>query len=113
MVVIIALTSKANFVEPAIFRMSDTAGGSALAQFGDANAVQCETFNPGNAKVDFLFVVDDSGSMGSSQTALGQAATAMANKLNNSSLDWRVGMVTTEYLLASGTNANIHRGFTR
>ncbi|MFL5322194.1 MAG: adventurous gliding motility lipoprotein CglD, partial [Myxococcaceae bacterium] len=114
MIVIIALTPLANFVEPAIFRMSDTAGGSGLAQFGDANGVQCETFTPGNAKVDFLFVVDDSGSMAASQNSLAQAATAMTNKLNNSSLDYRIALVTTSYVnnaTASGPNKGVVRGF--
>jgi len=61
--VLVAITPAANFVEPAIFTVADTAGGSALAPFRDANAVQCEKFVPRSGKVDFLFVVDDSCSM--------------------------------------------------
>ncbi|MBM4378986.1 MAG: VWA domain-containing protein, partial [Deltaproteobacteria bacterium] len=95
--VVLALTPLSNFVEPALFTVSDTAGGSALAQFGDANAVQCETFVPKVAKVDFLFVVDDSCSMTDSQGALAQAAQAMSAKLNNATLDYRIAMVTTSY----------------
>jgi hypothetical protein len=114
-VVLMALTPISNFIEPAIFTMGDVAGGSALAQFNDDTGIQCETFKPVKAKVDFLFVVDDSGSMASSQDALGQAANDMAAALNNSSIDWRVGMVTTSYHLAasSGTNRGVLRGFTR
>jgi hypothetical protein len=93
---VLALVPSAGFVEPAIFYAGDVAGGSALAQFGDANAQQCEKFTAGTSKVDFLFVVDDSCSMASAQTSLGQAGAAMEASLNNSTLDWRVGMVTTD-----------------
>lgn len=113
LIVIVALTPQANFVEPAIFKMSDTGGGSALAQFGDANGVQCETFSPGAGKVDFLIVVDDSCSMQSSQTALAAASTAVAAKLNNSSLDWRMSLVTTSYHVTGSANSAVRRGFTR
>lgn len=112
-VVVLALTPQANFVEPAIFTVGDTAGGSALAQFGDGNAVQCETFQPGNSLVDFLFVVDDSCSMASSQNALAASANAVEQSLNNSSLDWRLSMVTTSYTTGGEPNTNVLRGFTR
>lgn len=113
-VVIVAITPLANYSGMALFTMSDTAGGSAVAQFGDANAYQCETFQPGNGMVDFLFVVDDSCSMASYQTALANTATAVAAQLNNSTLDWRIAMVTTEYDRGSNTyNQNTVRGFTR
>lgn len=112
-VVIVALRPASVTAEGAMFSMSDTAGGSAVAQFGDANAVQCETFRPSSGKVDFLFVVDDSCSMASSQTALANAATSMAAALNNSTLDWRIAMVTTEYhLTGTSNNRSIRRGFT-
>jgi hypothetical protein len=114
-VVVLALSSAATYDEAgSLFTMSDTAGGTALAQFGDADAVQCETFTASTAAVDFLFVVDDSGSMATSQQSLSNAATAMANKLANTTLDWRLGMVTTSYTstLASdlSKNSNINKG---
>jgi hypothetical protein len=113
-VVVVALTPLASFTGAPLFVMSDTAGGSAVAQFGDANAYQCEPFVPSSGKVDFLMVVDDSCSMGASQQALANAATAMATALGNSTLDWRIALVTSEYHLA-GTNNNrgVRRGFTR
>jgi hypothetical protein len=113
-VVVVALRPASVTAEGAMFTMSDTAGGSAVAQFGDANAIQCETFKPAAGKIDFLFVVDDSCSMAASQGALGQAASSVAASLNNSTLDWRIAMVTTEYHL--GTTANnqgVRRGFSR
>lgn len=113
-VVLIALaktTDYADTTKGTLFSISDAAGGSALAQFGDANAVQCETFQTGNSLVDFLFVVDDSCSMASYQTQLAQAATAMQAKLNTSSLNYRLGLVTTGYFSTS-VNGGVLRGFT-
>ncbi|MBM7115807.1 adventurous gliding motility lipoprotein CglD [Archangium primigenium] len=113
--VVIAITPQSRFVEPGLFVMNDTAGGTALAQFGDADAVQCETFTTGNGMADFLFVVDDSGSMATSQNALGEAATAVANRLGNSQLDWRIAMVSTSYTQTGYglPTAGVFRGFTR
>jgi hypothetical protein len=111
-VVLLALTPQSLYVEPGLFVVGDLAGGSALAQFGDRTAIQCEPFTTNAGVVDFLFVVDNSGSMGSHQQALADAGDAMANSLNNSSLDWRIAMVTTNYA-SWGTGAGVFRGFTR
>ncbi|OJH35247.1 adventurous gliding motility lipoprotein CglD [Cystobacter ferrugineus] len=112
--VVLAITPKASFVEPGMFVMGDTAGGTALAQFGDVDAVQCETFTTtGSGPTDFLFVVDDSGSMAASHQALANAANAVAARLSNSQLDWRIALVTTSYGATYSTNRNIFRGFTR
>jgi hypothetical protein len=101
-VVVVAIApsaaAPANPVEKSIFSMSDVAGGSAVAQFGDAKAVQCEKFTPKTGMVDFLFVVDDSCSMSGYQAALGNAATAMAANLGASTLDYRIAMVTSSYI---------------
>ncbi len=112
-VVIVALTPLSRFSGTPTFVMTDTAGGSAVAQFGDAKAYQCETFKPATGKVDFLFVVDDSCSMAGSQQALANAGNAMATALSNSTLDARLGLVTTSYLFPALTpNAVTLRGFT-
>ncbi|WNG54633.1 VWA domain-containing protein [Archangium gephyra] len=113
--VVLAITPASLYKAPGLFVMGDTAGGTALAQFGDADAVQCETFTTGNGMADFLFVVDDSGSMQTSQGALGDAAAAVANRLGNSQLDWRISMVTTSYTQPDYTwpNRDVFRGFTR
>ncbi|MFY0564028.1 adventurous gliding motility lipoprotein CglD [Archangium lansingense] len=110
--VVVAITPTARFVEPGLFVMNDTSGGTALAQFGDADAVQCETFTTGNGMADFLFVVDDSGSMATSQKALGDAANAVEIRLSNSTLDWRIAMVTSTYTQSGAANSNVFRGFT-
>ncbi|RKG98842.1 VWA domain-containing protein [Corallococcus sp. CA053C] len=113
-VVVLAITPAARYNEAgSLFTMADTAGGSALAQFGDADAVQCEVFTGNTAVVDFLFVVDDSGSMATSQTYLAEAASAVASKLANATMDWRLSMVTTSYLAAgTGPNKGVLRNFT-
>ncbi|MBZ4415344.1 adventurous gliding motility lipoprotein CglD [Myxococcus sp. RHSTA-1-4] len=113
-VVVLAITPTARYTEGgSLFTLSDTAGGTALAQFGDADAVQCEQFTSRQAVVDFLFVVDDSGSMATSQQSLADAASAVAQKLGNATLDWRLAMVTTSYTTSGETNTGVLRGFTR
>ncbi len=113
-VVIVALTPLAGYSGAALFNMSDTAGGSALAQFGDPNAYQCEVFAPGNGKVDFLFVVDDSCSMATYQASLASTAAAVQTQLGNSTLDWRIALVSSAYSYGGNTlNQNVIRGFTR
>jgi hypothetical protein len=93
----------AQIAEPALFHVTDTAGGSSLAQVGDTTAVQCEPFVARRSKVDFLFTVDNSGSMADEQAALATAAAAMGEALKNSTLDWRVGLVTTDINQAFGS----------
>jgi hypothetical protein len=112
-VVVLAITPVDLFDEAgSLFTLADTAGGSALAQFGDPHTVQCERFTVQQAAVDFLFVVDDSGSMAESQQALADAASAVVGRLDNTNLDWRIAMVTTSYTANGATNENKVRGFT-
>jgi hypothetical protein len=117
-VVLIAVTrldavTGANRSSVTAFSAKDLADGSALAQFGEPTAVQCERFQLTQAKVDFLFVVDDSGSMASSQDSLAKAAETAVLALNRSSLDWRMGMVTSSYHIPNRTNTGALRQFTR
>ncbi|MFT3709197.1 MAG: hypothetical protein QM817_16260 [Archangium sp.] len=95
-VVVIAVVPANLYTGQALFRVDDVAGGTALAQFGDFANVQCEVFSATvNQKVDFLWVVDDSGSMQSSQTAVANAGTIFSQKLMNAGLDFRVAGTTT------------------
>ncbi|ADO74739.1 adventurous gliding motility lipoprotein CglD [Stigmatella aurantiaca] len=118
-VVLVAVVPLANVTgtnrsSDAAFYAKDLSDGSALAQFGEPTAVQCEQFKLAAAKVDFLFVVDDSGSMASSQNALAATASAAADSLNASGLDWRMAMVTSSYHFGtSWSNAGTLRRFTR
>ncbi|KFE71460.1 adventurous gliding motility lipoprotein CglD [Hyalangium minutum] len=117
-VVLIAITQKAavtgeNRNTTTAFSARDLSDGSALAQFGEPTAIQCERFQLQSAKVDFLFVVDDSGSMQSSQNSLAIAAQAAVDSLNASSLDWRMAMVTSSYHIGGEPNSGKLRKFTR
>lgn len=49
----------------------------------------------GNSNADFLFVIDDSGSMSNEQTALGLAADAFATAITNSGLNYNLATITT------------------
>jgi hypothetical protein len=118
LVVLIAVAPLANVSgtnrgTPAAFSVKDLSDGSALAQFGEATAVQCESFTLNSPKVDFLFVVDDSGSMRTSQNALAATAQSAVNALNASSLDWRMALVTSNYHFGTESNAARLRRFTR
>lgn len=46
-------------------------------------------------KADFLFVVDNSGSMGGEQTALSKAADSFSSVLSSSGLDFSIGTINT------------------
>lgn len=95
-VVVIALIPTSLYTGQALFHVDDVAGGTALAQFGDFANTQCEVFAATvNAKVDFLWVVDDSCSMQSSQTAVANAGSLFGTKLAAAGLDWRAAGVTT------------------
>jgi len=117
-VVLIAVTqleavTGPNRSSPAAFSAKDLSDGSALAQFGEPTAVQCERFTIPPAKVDFLFVVDNSGSMRTSQLSLATAAQSAVDALNTSSLDWRMAMVSSDYHFGSYANTGKIRHFTR
>ncbi|MGI5863311.1 MAG: adventurous gliding motility lipoprotein CglD [Myxococcales bacterium] len=97
-VVVVAIMPASLFNEAKPFHLSDLGGGSALAQFGDTNAAQCEVFETQPpAMVDFVWVVDNSGSMGDYQAAVANAGTMMIQKLQNAAIDWRMAATTSSY----------------
>lgn len=76
----------------------DVVNGSAFAQSDDTGNVQCDAFQAqAYSKVDILWVVDNSGSMADHQKAVKNAGAAIVSVLQNSTLDWRMGLVTTAY----------------
>ena len=98
------------------FTLKDVAGSAALARYFDQTVLQCENSEVSRRKVDYLFVVDDSASMETSQRGLGRAGDAMVAALQASTLDWRVAMVTSSYNQAAetqGLNRGVLRGFTK
>jgi hypothetical protein len=52
---------------------------------------------------DFLFVVDNSGSMSEEQTAVSDNATRFFTKLSNKGLDFKIGVITTDSSALAGT----------
>jgi hypothetical protein len=72
-----------------------TSAGSALVSKTDSYTA------PADPKVDFLWVVDNSGSMAGEQASVQSAATTFFSKLANKHLDYRLGVLTTG---SDGTN---------
>lgn len=78
-------------------RLQDLANGSALADGYDENSVQCDRFaSTEPPKVDFLWIIDNSGSMGDDQAALAAAAQAMASQLASARINWRIATAYTD-----------------
>ncbi|MCP4503116.1 MAG: hypothetical protein GY822_24535 [Deltaproteobacteria bacterium] len=102
-IIVGVLTNQEQFDDTATgrdFRFEDLAGGTALAQVGDATAQQCDLdVTREDQPVDILWVIDNSGSMGDAQDAILAARTAMVEVLERSTLDWRLGVVSSEYNL--------------
>ncbi|MBK7859141.1 MAG: hypothetical protein IPJ65_11080 [Archangiaceae bacterium] len=85
----------------------DLTNGSAL---GDPNAqlqYRCEHRTAPALKSDFIFVVDNSGSMSEEQAALVSASAALYGAFASAGLDFRLGVVTTDSDVLRGA------GFTR
>lgn len=87
--------AQADPVQPVFLR--DVVNGTALAQLGDRIGVQCDVRESGSPRIDFVWVVDDSCSMDPHQTAVALAASAFADKLDNSQVDYRVALLSTGY----------------
>ena len=102
-IVVGVLTRLSSYNDPASgrdFRLEDLAGGTALGQVGDAIGTQCDVFaSQERQPVDFVWVLDNSGSMGDELNAVQAAADQMVAQLDNSTLDWRIAVVTTEFNL--------------
>jgi hypothetical protein len=97
-IAVIAIMPASKFVASKPYFLSDVGGGSALAQFGDTHAAQCEVFKTAAVQaIDILWVVDNSGSMYDSQNSVANAGQAMIDLLQNSTLDWRIAGSTSAY----------------
>jgi len=110
-VIVASLVKATSWNGDTVIQLDDVANGSAIAQAGDTTNVACDRFESQPwAKVDFLFVIDNSGSMGNKQTALSNAADAMANQLSNAAFDWRVATITTDFDSGGLTNITGNTG---
>lgn len=72
--------------------------GTNIAPSGSTLATKEDTFTAqgGGGKADFLFVVDNSGSMGDEQDEISAVATDFWSELSSSGLDFEVGVITTD-----------------
>ncbi|HEY4223771.1 MAG TPA: hypothetical protein VGO62_20580, partial [Myxococcota bacterium] len=96
-VITIASTARAVGDESVGFKLDDIANGTAVAQFGDTTGVQCDRFTVLPVpKVDFLLVVDNSGSMDNEQTAVVGAGDQIGAQLSNSTVDFRIGVISSD-----------------
>ncbi|HEY3546756.1 MAG TPA: adventurous gliding motility lipoprotein CglD [Propionicimonas sp.] len=107
-IVVGALTKNSSpLPEARTFRTDDITNGSALGQFGDTTAVQCDRMlSVAKQPIDFVWVVDNSGSMSNKQGAVSAAATSMATQLGNSTIDWRLAVITSDLDMVGSSLAN-------
>jgi hypothetical protein len=75
------------------------------------NESQSYTAAGGGGLADFLFVVDNSGSMGRYQTAVKNAADIFSETMQSSGLDFEIATITTDSAEFRDTNAD--GGFTK
>ena len=91
--------------EAVALTVDDVVNGSAFAQSDDTASVQCEAFQAqAYSKLDILWVVDNSGSMGNDQEAVKAAGDQMLALLENAPIDWRMALVTTAYYRTYNTS---------
>ncbi|MBW2699387.1 MAG: hypothetical protein JRF33_01100 [Deltaproteobacteria bacterium] len=103
----VATESSYSGTDAQAIRLNDIGNSTALAKASDATNVRCDSFaTVGINPVDFIWVVDNSGSMDNEQTAVINAGNAMELELNNTTLDWRIGVTTTD----SGDDGQLEGG---
>lgn len=84
------------------FRVDDVTGGTAVAEAGEALESECVSYRVDTRpKVDFIWILDGSGSMDDEINQVQGFASDFAAILQNSNLDWRIGVT-------NGTCFGIH-----
>lgn len=118
-VVLFSVAHRASVVDAAAesdaaYASRDFVEGAALSAETNRLMPACRAL-PGISapKVDLIFVVDDSGSMASAQTALATASAATFAALENARLDWRAASVSSSFAVSGYPNSAIVRRFTR
>ncbi len=92
-----ALSSDSLYDDDQIIRQNDVTNSTAVARAPDRTNVQCDSFaTVGENPVDFIWVIDDSGSMSQEQDAVQNAGDAMGILLGQTTLDWRIGVTSTD-----------------
>jgi hypothetical protein len=96
-IVVGALTPASRLNDDQIIRIEDVTNSTALAGYTDQTDMQCDGFlSVGNNQVDFIWIVDNSDSMGDEQAAVAAAGDAMGALLATTTLDWRVGVANAD-----------------
>ncbi len=69
-----------------------------VGQAGASTTMKTDSFTAqgGGGLADFLFVIDNSGSMAGDQAAVSAAASAFDTAITNSGLNYRIGTITTD-----------------
>ncbi|GLQ30514.1 hypothetical protein [Litoribrevibacter albus] len=106
---VLLLVSLVNETEVESFEglISGLTDGTNIAEPTDTTTVGASTFTGSSvqSKADFLFVIDNSGSMFDEQQAVANAADDFEARINNSGLDIRIGTINTgSYILLADTN---------
>jgi hypothetical protein len=95
--VAIAPADKYESREKVQFRMDDLTNTTNIAESVDGHYVRCNIFAPKeNSKADFYWVLDASGSMNDDYNRVQAVANGFYNELNNTGLDYRLGVANTE-----------------
>lgn len=84
-------------------RVDDLTGGVAVAKFSENVEPECVSYKVSvEPKIDFIWVIDTSGSMADEIAQVRNFARAFAMILQNSNLDWRIAVTTSScYDIAS------------
>jgi len=85
--------------------MEGLGDGSNVGNSGSQRSAGTDQFKVQGSsnKAEFLWVVDNSGSMSDKQTAVANAGTEFANRVSNANLDFQVGVITTDSAQLQGT----------
>lgn len=95
-------TCEANDYQIPVFFSDNISSGSSVTQYGDDLAALCQTFSQQNPVLDFIWTVDDSGSMNDEITNIGGTANQFFQLINTTEADYRVAQ-TTSSTSSSGT----------
>ena len=94
--------------------MNNITNASALAQAVDVYSTTCELFDVTRIpRADFMFVVDDTASMGDEQNAVNDAVMGLADAVRNSFLEARWTVTSTQFNPHSGVSSANICGMTR
>ncbi|QED25753.1 hypothetical protein FRD01_00440 [Microvenator marinus] len=80
---------------PGAIRVDDIAGGTGIAGVGDTLEADCVSYRvTSQAKVDFIWLLDGSGSMSEEIEAVKNFADQFAQILQQSNIDWRIAVAS-------------------